>query len=159
MTFPSKVVGISGERQKKTMNQYKIYFGSIMVPKAPIQESRLHAGQTKVRGSVKEGCEVPTSHLCGWHTSARQMISLTGVWSGSFRLSNLKHSTVKICWYSFWRGALWPQKQCKGSVLKDTEMWISPLSGSTAATNWGTLDHFVSEHLFQYHRESSFPSV
>lgn len=79
MTFPSKVVGISGERQRKTMNQHKISFGSIMVPKAPTQESRLYVGETEVRGGVKEGHEVPTSHLCGWHTSPSPVVVLTVV--------------------------------------------------------------------------------
>lgn len=71
---------------------------------------------------------------------------------------------MKICWYSFWRGADpcsggSEEKLSKEPVLKDTEVWISPLSGSTAPTNRGASDHFVSEHLFQYHRESSFSRV
>lgn len=79
MTFPSKVVGISGERQRNTVNQYKISFGSIKVPKAPTQVSRPHVGQIEVRRGVKKGYEVPTSHLCGWQTSASQMVAQTVV--------------------------------------------------------------------------------
>lgn len=74
----------------------------------PSQESNF-MWEKKVRGGVTKGSEVPTSHLCGWHTPASQVAALTAVWSDSFRLSNLQHSTMKMCSYSFWRGAQWPQ--------------------------------------------------
>lgn len=144
-------------RKTETMNQYKISFGSIVVP----QESRPHVGQTEVMGGVKEGHEVPTSHLCGWHTSPSPVVALTVVWNCSFKLSNLQHSTMKIRWCSFWKEAQWPQRR---SSAKDQfwrtqrcglALWVALLPQQTEEL-WITL--WVST-CFNTVENPLFPSV
>lgn len=65
MPFPSEDVRISGERQRKAPNQCKISFGCTMGPKAPVQESRVHVGQTETWGCVMKCPHHPLGEL-GW---------------------------------------------------------------------------------------------